>query len=557
MSDFHHDLPVHVADAARELERGRTFCKERAWAEAYRSLTIADQIAPLDCRDLELLAMAATLIGRDDDYLHTLDRAHRLYVDGGDLRRAVRCAFWLALRLLLRGEMGRANGWLARGQRLLERAGRDCVEHGYLLIIVAQQQIVAGELETAYATTVRAIEIGERFAEADLIAAARYQQGRTRMQQGDVTQGLARLDETMIAVVAGELSPLMTGLIYCAVIEACQQVYALRRAREWTAALARWCDDQPELVSFTGICLVHRAEIMQLHGAWGNAIDEARRAGERCLLAGNKQATAAAFYQQAEVHRLRGEFEAAEAAYRNASQSGCEPQPGLALLRVAQGRTDAAVAAMRRVMSAVTAPLERMRFLPAHVEIMLAAGEHLDARRACDELEQMRESFDAGVLSAIVAHARGAVELAEGALHAALGSLRHAWQVWHDAEAPYMSARVRVLLGLTCRALGDHDGAELELRAARAAFEQLGAAPDVARIDALTSAPPVAAPHKLTARELQVLRMIATGKTNKAIAAGLCLSEKTVDRHVSNILTKLDVPSRAAATAHAYERKLI
>ena len=296
---------------------------------------------------------------------------------------------------------------------------------------------------------------------------------------------------------------------------------------------------------------------MQLHGAWPDALDEARRACERFTLGFDQQPPAAAFYQQAEVHRLRGEFTAAEEAYRNASQGGWEPQPGLALLRLAQGRIEAADAAIRRVLSVTTDQLQRTKLLPACIEIMLAGGAIPEARDACRELEEIAERFGIGVLSAQAAHARGAVALADGEAQAALGALRHAWQVWQQVEVPYLAARVRVLMGLACRALGDEDGGRLELDAARAVFAQLGAAPDLAWIDSLRQRAPSGRPQGLTPRELQVLRLVAAGKTNKAIATELCVSEKTVDRHVSNIFSKLHVPSRAAATAYAYEHQLI
>lgn len=539
-----------------ELERGRELYGRRAWADAYRSLSLADQAAPLGAADLELLATSAYLIGCDDDYLGALDRAHNTHLGDGQVVRAVRCAFWLGLRLLFRGETGRANGWLARARRLLD-GEPECVEQGYLLLPIVQQSIDVGDWQAAYATAAGATEIGERFAEPDLVACARHLQGRVRLQQGEVEAGLALLDEVMVAVTAGELSPIMTGLIYCSVIEGCQQVYALGRAREWTAALAEWCEEQPEMVSFTGLCSVHRAEIMQLHGAWGDALEEARRASERSARADNRRAVAAALYQEAEVHRLRGEFAAAEQAYRSASQEGWEPQPGLALLRVAQGRTDAAETAIRRVVSATTDPLQRAKLLPAYVDIMLATDDIEEARVACGELEEIAACFHAGVLDAMTAHARGAVELAEANAQAALGSLRHAWHAWQQIGAPYEIARVRALAGLACRVLGDDEGGELEMEAARAAFEGLGAAPDLARIASLMQTASSSPSHGLTARELQVLRLVAAGKTNRAIATELFLSERTIDRHVSNIFVKLDVPSRAAATAYAYEHELV
>ena len=458
---------------------------------------------------------------------------------------------------MFRGETGRGTGWLAGARRLIERENADCVELGYLLLPTAEQLLGTDDYDNAYATAAEAVEIGDRFGEADLIACARHVQGRALMLKQQVAEGLALLDEAMIAVTEGELSPLMTGLIYCSVIDACQQVYALARAREWTTALAQWCEAQPQMVAFTGTCLVHRAEIMQLSGAWRDAIEEAQRACERYARENKQQPPAAAFYQQAEVHRLRGEFRAADEAYRDASQRGFEPQPGLALLRMAEKRTDAAAAAIRRVVGATTEQLQCARLLPAYVEIMLAVGDIEAARSACRELANIAESFGTGALGAMAAHARGAVELAEGDARAALGSLRRAFEAWRKVEAPYEVARVRVLAGLACRALGDDEGAGLELDAARAAFERLGAAPDLARVDSLTRYAASGPPHGLTPRQLQVLRLIAAGKTNKAIAAELFLSEKTIDRHVSNIFNKLDVPSRAAATAYAYEHKLI
>jgi DNA-binding CsgD family transcriptional regulator len=539
-----------------ELERGREYYGRSAWADAYRSLSAADQAAPLEGEDLELLGMAAYLIGRDEDYLTALDRAHQAHLNAGNGLRAIRCAFWLGLRFLFRGETGRATGWFGRAQRLLEHQRHECAERGYMLLPIVDQQVAAGDVEAAYATAGKAAAIGERCGDADLIACTRMAQGRIRIQQGQIEQGLALLDEVMVAVAAGELSLLVTGLMYCSVIQACQEAYAFGRAREWTAALAEWCEGQPEMVAFTGVCRVHRAEIMQLRGAWQEAIEEAERARELAQLV-SRQTAAAALYQQAEVHRLRGEFAAAEEAYRSASQWGLEPQPGLALLRLAQGRTDAAVAAIRRALSATADRLQRTKLLPAQVEIALTAGDVEDARAACRELEEIAASFDGGALGAMAACARGAVELAEGDAHAALGSLRRAFEVWQQIEAPYAAARMRELIGVACRMLGDDEGGGLEFDAARAVFEQLGAAPDLARIDSLIQGAPSGRAHGLTRRELQVIRMVAAGKTNKAIAAELFLSEKTVDRHVSNIFTKLDVPSRAAATAYAYEHKLI
>jgi len=328
-------------------------------------------------------------------------------------------------------------------------------------------------------------------------------------------------------------------------------------AREWTAALTEWCEQQPDMVAFTGRCLAHRAEIMELEGAWRDALEEARRAHQRCAQVKNQLAAAQASFLQGEVHRLRGEFAAAEQVYREASRSGYEPQPGLALLRLVQENGNTAAAAIRRVVGETTEPLKRARLLPAYVEIMLAVGDTQEARSACRELEEISARYESGMLGAMVAHARGAVDLAEGDARAALLALRHAWQVWQELEVPYEVARVRVLLGLACRALGDDDTGALELEAARDVFQQLGAAPDRTRVEEIYRPAAPKAAGVLTAREVQVLRLVAAGKTNQAIAAELFISEKTVARHVSNIFAKLGLSTRAAATVYAYQHGLV
>ncbi len=534
------------------LEHGRECYGRRAWADAYQGLVRADQAAALQPDDLQRLATAAFLTGRDVEFQRLQERLHRVHADARDEARAARCAFWLALFSLLRGEIGPANAWIARGQRLVE--GRDCVERGYVMIAVAEQQLRDGQAGAAYATAGQAVGVGECFADADLTAAARHAQGRALIDQGDVVAGLKRLDETMLAVVADELSPIMTGMMYCSVIDTCRQVYALGRAREWTSEFSRVCEQQPDMSAFTGTCLVHRSEILQLQGAWPDALTEACRACERAERADRKP-PGAALYQQAEIHRLRGEFAKAEDAYHSANERGCEPQPGLALLRLAQGRTDAACAAIRRLTSATGDRPGRARLLPAYLEITLAIGDIEDARSARDELYELAQAFGADALRAVVAQADGAIALAEGHAHAALVPLRYAFEQWQRLEAPYEAARARVLIGDACQALGDHEAAELERKAARSEFERLGAQPDLARLDAPNTPGQLPPENPLTARELQVLRLISSGRTNREIADQLCLSERTIDRHVSNILGKLDVPSRTAATAYAYDHR--
>ena len=536
-------------------ERGRAAFARRAWGDAYAELAAADREAPLGLEDLERLAVAAYLVGRDDDSATAWGRAHQACLHAGDVTRAARCAFWLAFGLLNRGEVARGGGWLARAQRLLDEGDRDCVEQGYLLVPTAIQRFAAGDPATAYATFDQAAAIGDRFRNPDLATLARSGQGRALIRLGRIAEGMALLDEVMVAVTADEASPSVAGVIYCSVIDACQEVFDLRRAREWTTALSHWCASQPGLVPYRGECLVYRAEIMQLHGAWSDAVEEARRACE-WLARPPGPATGLAFYQRAELHRLRGEFAKAEQAYRQASRFGRTPQPGLALLRLAQRQLDAAAAAIRRAVEEARDRLIRAKVLAAHAEIMLAVGDVPAAHAAADELTTVAAALDAPLLRAVAAQAAGAVLLAEGDARAAVEALRRAWMAWQALEAPYEAARVRVLLGLAYRALGDRDTAAMELDAARWVFRQLGALPDVLRVEALVRDAAPKAAGGLTAREVEVLRLVAAGKTNRAIAADLFLSERTVDRHVSNIFAKLGLSSRAAATAYAVEHGL-
>jgi DNA-binding CsgD family transcriptional regulator len=541
------------------LRRGRRFHAAGSWSDAYEALSLADRSGELGAADLELLATSVFMLGRDEEYLLALERAYAAHVEDGELLRAARCAFWLGLSLLrgepLRGEPARARGWLGRGQRLLDRHGAACVEHGYFLLPVMIQHETAGDYAAARATAREAVEIAERFGDPDLLALGLHAQGLALTRLGRVEEGLTLVDEAMLAVTAGELSPVVTGVVYCSTIEGCQQVYALRHAQEWTAALTRWCEQQPDMVAFTGRCLVHRAELMQLHGAWPEALEESRRAADRRGM--SRAGVAQAFYRQGEVHRLRGDLDAAEDAYRNASRQGWEPQPGLALLRQAQGNGEAASASIRRAIAETSDPLRRAGLLAASVEIQLAAGDVPSARSAGDELAEIAAAYDIDMVSALAEHAGGAVALAEEDAEAALVSLRRAWQLWEELEAPYEAARARELVGLACRALGDEDAATLEQEAAREVFDALGAALDVARLEQHDGGGDQAEAHGLTARELQVLRLVAAGATNKAVAADLVLSERTVDRHVSNIFRKLGVSSRAAATAYAYEQSLL
>ena len=545
-----------MGEATDDLRRGRSAYAQSAWRDAYAALAAAERQTTLDGGDLELLAMSAFLTGKMPEGLAALERAHQEHLDAGAPLPAARVAVFLGMNLALAGEVGSAGGWFARAHRLVERDGSDCVERGYVLAPVMLRHEAAGDYQSACDTALEAAAIAERFDDPNLLAITLQEAGLARIKQGKIEDGLGLLDEAMVSVTGGGVSPFFTGIVYCGVIASCEEAFEPGRAREWTDALAEWCEAQPQLVSFAGRCLAHRAGIKQLQGDWGSALEEAKLARERCEQAMNRAAAGQAYYQQGELLRLQGDLAAAEEAYRNASGYGREPQPGLALLRLAQGDLPAATGAIRRIVGISADPLQRAALLPAFVEVALAAGDLEEARRAASELEQTAAASGRPMLAAIAAYARGAVELAAGDAQAALLALHRSRVLWQDLDAPYEVARTQVLAALACRALGDLDTAQLELEAARDCFRALGAEPDAARVDGLLGERADKS-HGLTPRELEVLRLVAGGKTNREIASILVVSEHTVARHVQNILLKLRVSSRTAATAFAFEHQLV
>jgi DNA-binding NarL/FixJ family response regulator len=533
-------------------ERARGSFDALKWGDAYAELSAAYSEGQLEVEGFERLAVAAYMVGRVGDCEEAWMAAHHAWLRTGEAERAARCAFWQALGLFFRGDLAPAMGWVARGGRLLENSRRDCVEQAWLRMLTALPRLFEGDAHV-YSSFVDAGEIAERFADPDATMFARLCRGYALILRGQIAEGMALLDEAMVAVTADEVAPILVGIAYCQVIALCQEVFDLRRAREWTEALARWCDSQPDLVPFQGNCLVHRCEIFQLQGAWTDAFDSARRA---CgWLAGPPawDMLGSAFYQLAEIQRLRGELAEAEESYRQASLAGRDPEPGMSLLRVAQGRIDLALPAIRRALEEVQDPVARSRLLPACVEILIEAEDVGTARVAADELARVAARFDAPYLSALAADASGAVLLAEADPRAALAKLRVAHRTWRALGAPHQAARVRMLIGVACRALGDGASAELEFEAARGAFEELGAAPDVERLARVAGS---SRPGGLSRRESEVLTLVAAGRTNRAIAAELFISEKTVARHVSNIFTKLGLSSRAEASAYAFRHGL-
>lgn len=544
-----------TAGTARDA--GRAAFARGSWVDAHTQLRAADRAGTLDGADLELLAQAAYLVGRDEEHVDALERAHRAYVREGDEPAAARCAMWTGMTLFVRGETARGGGWLARAARLLE-AHPTAVEQGYLLVATGRFALERGEVAEGRRAFERAAGYAGAAGDTDLAAFSRLGLGQAAILAGDAADGLALLDELLVSLLADEVSPIPTGIIYCAVIGICHALHDVRRAAEWVGALSAWCERQPDLVPFRGECLVHRSEILQLQGAWDEALTVASGACARLAGPPHDPALAAAYYQRGELHRLRGELAEAERCYRHASEHGAPVHPGLALLRAARGEPDVADAALQRALDEEGDPTCRARLLAARVEVLLAVPDTARAATAAAELGAIAGRLDAPILRALHAASEGAVLVAAGDPGGALPWLRRAHVTWRELDAPYECARVRVVLARASDLLGDRDGAELDRAAARRAFEELGAAPDLERLDREAGRDARAAnPGGLTDREIEVLRLVAAGRSNREVAEALVISEHTVARHVQNMFTKLGVSSRTAAAAYAFEHALV
>jgi DNA-binding CsgD family transcriptional regulator len=536
-----------------DLLRARAAYDRRDWLAAYSGLAEASGEA-LTAEDFSRLATAAYLVGRRNDCVAALQRAYQLHVDAAATLQAVRAAFWLAFLLSTSGESAVGAGWAGRAQRLLTDVDGDVVERGYVLVLLMHRHLSTGELLAAATVAEQITDYGRRYADPDLTAMGLNSKGRMLLYSGRVPDGLALLDESMVGVAAGEVSTIFAGRVYCSMIEACQEIADFDRAARWTSALTAWCDQQPGLVPFTGQCAVHRGQIMRALGAFDEAVTEFDLAIRRYMDSDARDAAGMAMAERGDVLRLRGDLAGAAAAYEASVSLGHEPQPGLSLLWLAQGRTQPAIAAIRRLLGEAADPIPRSRLLPAAVDILLAGGDVEAAGERAAELASIGDSFGCAVVQARGDHARAAVFLATGDPSAAMPRLRRARGVWERLGARYDTALCRMLVGRALRALGDEESAVTELSAAQRTLAELGARP--AQQEAAALIRPTF-PAGLTGREVEVLRLVAVGKTNTQIAAELFLSEKTVSRHLSNIFTKIDVASRTAAAAFAYEHRLL
>jgi ATP/maltotriose-dependent transcriptional regulator MalT len=534
-----------------DLATARAACAEQRWASACDAYAAADSAESLGRSDLESYAVALFMRGNLDAYFAVREREYDACLAVGDERAAARSALWIGSQRMIRGEVGAGTGWLSRAARHVAHIATESAEAAFLMVAGTFELLGNGNVDAAIEQAAAAAAMARRDGDAGIATLALHQQGLICLGAGQSARGLALLDEAMLSVTSGELPPMIAGIVYCGVIEGCWIVYDLRRAGEWTGALSRWCDSQSQLVTFTGQCKVHRAQLLELRGSWADAAAELDQVPRD---ESDRAVAALAAYARGNLARLQGRWDAAGDEYDAAAELGYEPQPGLAQLRAALGSTEAAASMTRRALVELTDGGRRIELLAAAVEILLSVHDIDGAERAAAELDQAGRHHDTPVVSALAGMSRADVDLAAGRADSAVRAARAAFRTWLHLDAPYQQGRTRELIARACLALGDLESANRERAAARATYADLGALPDVARLDA------DAATHDheiLTPRELDVLRLIAAGATNKAVAEQLVLSERTVDRHVSNIFAKLGVPSRAAATAYAYQRHLL
>ncbi len=537
-----HDPPAGQAD-------GR-----HTWRQTYERLAARDR-SSLSAADLDTLAEALFWLDRPDESVVVRRDAYAAHLHAGHVHGAAMAAWQLYYDHALIGEMAVASGWLQRARQHVGVRDGSVVD-GFVAVAEADRAHHQGDLEGALAHVERAVEIGRATGDRNLVAMALQTHGRLLVALERVVEGLGLLDEAMVAVINAELSPLFTGWVYCAVLGICHDVADLRRATEWTDAALRWCDELSDGLLYPGLCRVHQVELACLKGSWTTAEREAERACEE-LLTHDPRYAGDAVYLAAELHRLRGYLDAAEAGFRRAHELGREPQPGLALVWLAQGRPAAAVAALRLVLTpGPSAPLARAGILAALIEAEVAVGELDRADSAVQDLMTVAQRSASSYLEGIAAARDGIVRLARAEVSNALVQLRRARVLLQELAMPYEVSRVQVAIGMAARRAGDEETAMLEFHGAQATFERLGAAWDAEHARMLSEGDvPAAGP--LTRREVEVLQLVAQGRTNREIGAALVISEHTVARHLSNIFAKLGVTSRAAATAYAYEHDLV
>ncbi|MFW6091223.1 MAG: LuxR C-terminal-related transcriptional regulator [Actinomycetota bacterium] len=534
------------------LERARDAYANSRWAEAYEQYRTVNEGEGLGDDDLAAFADAAWWLGRNDESLALSEQVYRRYTEAGEVRRAARMAIEIGYLWFVRGEETIGSGWVSRAIRLLDGVP-ECPEHGYLLYLQAAEAVDQGSLAAAIDVARRIQALADRHHDRTLYAIGLVTEGLAVVKQGRVEDGLAVLDEAMLTVRVGEVAPAWTGNLYCQLMSLFLELADIRRARAWTDATERWCDRFNNPAMFVGICRVHRAQLLRLEGAWPDAEQHAMQAC-RDLAEMNAAAVAEGRYTLGELCRLRGDATGAEEAYRRAHELGRDPQPGLALLWLGEGRIEAAGRALRTSLAGANQPLSRAPLLAAQVEVAAVTGDAPLARAGADELDGIADTYRTAGLSAAARQAAGTARLAAGEPERALPLLRDALRRWRDIDAGFEAARVRCLLARALEELGDTEAAAREVEAATAVFTKLGA---TSALRELGASPGPIYPGGLSAREAEVLACVAGGRTNRQIATELTISERTVERHLSNIFAKLDVSSRTEAAGYAFEHGLV
>lgn len=503
--------------------------------------------------ELDRLGESLFWLDRPDDSIAVLGRAFTAHLADGDHVGAAMSAWQLFYDHALIGETALANGWFERARRQAAHDERS-VAAGFLAVAESDLAGWSGALEDAVRHAERAVALGHATRSPDLLAMALQAKGRAMVAGGRLDEGIAALDEAMVAVVNGELAPLFTGWAFCNALSTCHDLADLHRAVQWTDAAMRWCDGLRDGRLYPGICRLHVVELATLRGTWEAATVMARKACEE-LTSHDPRYAGDAYYLSGELHRMAGELDLAEEAFARAHQLGRVPQPGLARVRLAEGRSAAAVRGLQSELeSDPWAPMRRIELLGALAEAHLAADDVDAATAAAEEMRRIAGACGSDYLGALATMTEADVLLARRDGVAACRRAGAAAAQFRALGLPYDEARARVLRGAAARLVADDDTARLEFAAAREAFRRLGADPDARRVTALIGEAPASG---LSSRELDVLRLVARGGTNKEIAAELFVSEHTVARHLSNIYTKLGVTSRSAATAFGYEHELI
>lgn len=522
------------------------------WRERYDELAVRD-LSTLSPEDLELLAEAAFWLGRPRDAVAARQRAYSIYRDRNEHERAARVSWQLFHGHFELDETAAASGWLNRTQRHIAEVP-DSIERGYAAIATAMWARHSGNLDEAVTQAAFAHELGQTRGDRNLAAWGLSVKGGMLTARGHIAAGLALLDDAMVETISGELDSFVTGWIYCYLLKTCQALGDVSRAGEWTEAAVRWCEQQGVNSWYPGVCRLHRCEVASLRGEWTSAEQHALRAADELAPFGD-YLVAEGHYIAGEIRRRRGDYAGAEEAFRRSHELGHEPQPGLALIRLVQGDAQGAASQLRLALkSRAHSPMSRARLLVAHVEAELEQGDTAAAERSVAELGKLAQATESRLLWALLAMSHGALLLAKDDLDGALPLLREACSACQQLNLPYEAAQVRMILGKAARRAGDEETARLEFEAARAAFERLGAGPDAERAARASGVAPN--PKGLSDREVEVLRLVASGRSNRDIASTLVISEHTVRRHLSNIFHKIGVTSRSAATAFAFEHDL-